>query len=131
MKNLSFIALLTLSLVAVSCGNKNDSGGSSKHVSSDPLKVGSYSGTINPNTYMITIGNESFYPAQQNIQLISLALQTSYNQGIQMNSAGLLKAEIHGSRLVNQQYQGGYQQPYGQQGMGNQFNVTQIVIKKW
>ena len=133
MKKLNFgLVLLAMSLMMVSCGGKNDSGGSSSSFSSDPYTVKTVTGAINVDNYVVTVGSAQYQLTQQGVQIADQAMYRASQQYIQLNGARQLKARITGS--VQPQYNMGgnflpnqQQQQYG----NNILNVSNIEIVKW
>ena len=137
MKNLSFLVLLSLAMVATSCGNKNESGGGGSF-SSDPLKASTEKGLINVDNYAVTVGGKSFQLSQQSYQIAvqAIVLASQQQPPIPLNSARQLKANITGFKsclpYIQQGYQQGYQQPGYvqpcQKGTETYLHVSQMVI---
>jgi hypothetical protein len=126
MKNLGFLFLVTaLALGVVACGNKDKSSGSASSFSSDPYKVSTIDTLVNVDNYAIQVGNTTFQPSQQSMQVLVQAIILASQQNIPLNSSRQLKTRITGS-LVTQNQQ--YQQQYPQQSSGNILNVTQAVV---
>ena len=129
MKNFIFLFLVVaLALGVVACGNKNTSSGSSSSTSfsSDPYQVSTVDGLVNVDNYSIMVGNTTYQPSQQSIQVLVNAVRLASQQGIPLNDARQLKAKITGSQQAQQQV--GYTQQNPQQGVGNTLNITQAVI---
>ena len=130
MKNFSFLFLfVVLALGVVACGNKNSSSGSNSNssISFDPYKASTVDGLLNVDNYSIIVGNVTYQPSQQSIQVLNSAMTLASQQGIPLiNNTRQLKARITGSQQVQQQV--GYNQQYPQQGAGNTLNITQAVI---
>lgn len=130
MKNLGILFLLLLAMTTVSCGKKNESGSSNSTFSSDPYKVSTVEGFVNPNGYPIfqtgTGSNARYYaPTQQSVQVVGSAIQLAASQRIPLNSLGMLRATVSGSLAGMLQPQ---QQPINQQGLSPQNPIPLTVV---
>ncbi len=134
MKNLRFVVLAILTVFAVSCGNKNDSGGSSNTFSQDPYKVSNIeTAYVNPNTYIIQIGSKYYAPTQQSGQVMAAAIQLASTHQIPLNAQGMLKASLSGSMALGMMPQQNPQYAQ-QQGLSPQspilITLTSMVIRR-
>lgn len=139
MKILSFLVLMALALMGVSCGDKNASGSggarnSNSTFASDPYRVQTVIGLVNVDTLMIQIDNQVYQASQNTLPIVMNALNVSYKQNIQPNGARMLKARMTASvesAPTQNAYQGGYQSGYTQpapQQRSNFLNIQSMVI---
>ena len=132
MKKIIYVlVLLAMSLMMVSCGGKNDSGGSSSSFSSDPYTVKTVTGAINVDNYIVTVGSTQYRLTQQGVQIADEAMYRASQQYIQLNGARQLKARITGSVQPQYNMGGNFPNQQQQQYGNNILNVSNIEIVKW
>lgn len=128
MKKLSFVILIALAFSVVSCGNKNETGGSTSLSSSEFRSVRSY---INTQNGAIEYGNTIYQPAsQQTVQVLSQAIQLGQQQGIQpVLDNGVYKWRVNMTAMaVQQQFNQQYNQQYQNTGAVQYINVQTAVV---
>lgn len=119
MKYLSLFILLSLSLVATSCGDKkNDSGGSSRNNASNPnpLKISQFKGTVdfaNQNGQYLQVGNMQFRIIDTN-GAMAQAFNVAQQKGVFIQTQSRYYATVSGYFSNGQQVTN--QQNYNQQG---------------
>lgn len=135
MKNILFLTITTLSLL-MACGKKEDSNTSGQRFSTDPYKVSTVEGYVNPQQPIFETSGQTYQISQQSYQVMNQAFQLAQQQGIRpqlINGTYKYRARVTGSlgmTGMNYPYQQNYQYPnqqYNQMG-SNTLNIQSAVI---
>ena len=128
MKSLSFIVLLAMALTMVSCGNKNNSGGSSSNNVKNSLSVQDITGYIDTNNPYYFVVNNTQYQIVDTAQAMKNAYAQGQSSGVIVQGITRYRVKIVGvfqttGTAVSQQY------PYnnGQQVSGPSVQVSSAV----
>ena len=127
MKLTSFIALLMMSILIVSCGDK-DKSKSNTGVFGNALST--QEGFYNPQTMVIEVGPMTYPPNQQYAVVVNRALQQARVNNVQpVNINGVMKYRARITAMQNsyQPVNGGYNTGYNQTG-GYNPAVTQTTL---
>jgi hypothetical protein len=122
MKTLSFIVLLAMALTMVSCGNKNESGGSDNNNVKNSYGVQEVTGTIDTNSpYFFVVKNNTQYQIVDTAQAMKNAYDQAQKSGVIVQGITRYRVKLAGiftttPVVQNQQYtnyNNGMQQPTG------------------